>query len=62
MRPKRFVIIFITYVYTIDIPNMGSHRDMFRVYVFIVIVLDCTISCSKFSDPSAKQSEKVKTA
>ena len=34
MRPKSFVIIFITYVYTIDIPTMGSHRDnMFRVYV-----------------------------
>ena len=27
MRPKSFVIIFITYVYTIDIPTMGSHRD-----------------------------------
>ena len=27
MHPKRFVIIFITYVYTIDIPVMGSHRD-----------------------------------
>ena len=36
MRPKSFVIICITYVYTIDtidIPTMGSHRDMFRVYV-----------------------------
>ena len=34
MRPKNFVIIFITYVYTMDIPTMGSHRDnMFRVYV-----------------------------
>ena len=27
MRPKSFVIIFVTYVYTIDIPVMGSHRD-----------------------------------
>ena len=27
MRPKSFVIIFITYVYTIDIPTVGSHRD-----------------------------------
>ena len=34
MHPKRFVIIFIIYVYTIDIPTMGSHRDnVFRVYV-----------------------------
>ena len=34
MRPKSFVIIFITYVYTIDIPTMGSYGDkMFRVYV-----------------------------
>ena len=27
MRPKSFAIIFITYVYTTDIPTMGSHRD-----------------------------------
>ena len=27
MRPKAFGIIFITYVYTIDIQTMGSHRD-----------------------------------
>ena len=27
MRPKSFVIIFIAYVYTIDILTMGSHRD-----------------------------------
>ena len=27
MHPRSFVIIFITYVYTIDIPTMGSHRD-----------------------------------
>ena len=34
MRPKSFAIIFITYVYTIDIPTMGSHREnVFRVYV-----------------------------
>ena len=34
MRPKSFVIIFITYVYTIDIPTMGSHGDnVFRVSV-----------------------------
>ena len=34
MRPKSFIIIFITYVYTIDIPTMGSHRgNMFCVYV-----------------------------
>ena len=37
MRPKSFVTICITYVYTIDtidIPTMGSHRDnMFSVYV-----------------------------
>ena len=35
MRPESFVIIFITYVYTIDIPTMGSHRDnrCFCVYV-----------------------------
>ena len=34
MHPKSFAIIFITYVYTIDIPIMGSHRDnMFHVYV-----------------------------
>ena len=26
MRPKSFAIIFITYVYTIDIPTKGSHR------------------------------------
>ena len=26
MRLKSFVIILITYVYTIDIPTMGSHR------------------------------------
>lgn len=26
MRPKSFEIIFITYVYIIDIPTMGSHR------------------------------------
>ena len=30
MRPKSFVIIFFTYVYTIDIPTMGSHRDNIR--------------------------------
>ena len=48
MRPKSFVIIFITYVYTIDIPTMGSHRDnmCFVFTKFIVIVLDCTISFS----------------
>ena len=33
MLPKSFVIIFITYVYTIDIPTMRSHKDVFRVYV-----------------------------
>ena len=34
MCPKCFVIIFITYVYTIDIPTTGSHRDnMCFVYV-----------------------------
>ena len=34
MRPKRLVIIFITYVYTVDIPTVGSHRDnVFRVYI-----------------------------
>ena len=27
MRPKSFVIIFMTCVYTIDIPTMGSYRD-----------------------------------
>ena len=27
MRPKSFVIIFITNFYTIDIPTMGSLRD-----------------------------------
>ena len=27
MCPKSFVIIFITYVYTIDIPTMGSQRQ-----------------------------------
>ena len=27
MRPKSFAIIFITYVYTTDIPTMGSPRD-----------------------------------
>ena len=33
--PKSFAIIFIKYVYTIDIPTMGSHGDkhVFRVYV-----------------------------
>ena len=48
MRPKSFVIIFITYVYTIDIPTIGSHRDnmCFVFTEFIVIVLDCTISFS----------------
>ena len=48
MRPKRFVIIFITYVYTIDIPTMGSHGDnmCFVFTQFVVIVLDCTISFS----------------
>ena len=48
MRPKRFVIIFITHVYTIDIPNMGSHGDnmCFVFTQFVVIVLDCTISFS----------------
>ena len=30
MRPKSIVIIFITYVYTIDIPTLGSHRDNIR--------------------------------
>ena len=33
MHPKSFVIIFITHVCTIDLPTMGSHRDVFRVYV-----------------------------
>ena len=34
MRPKSFVIILITYVYTINMLTMGSHGDnMFRVYV-----------------------------
>ena len=34
MRPKSFVIIFITYGYTVDIPAMGSHRvNMSCVYV-----------------------------
>ena len=48
MRPKRFVIIFIIYVYTIDIPTMGSQTDnmCFVFTQFIVIVLDCTISFS----------------
>ena len=27
MRPKSFVVILITYVYTIDLPTMGSDRD-----------------------------------
>ena len=27
MRSKSFVIIFISYVYTTDIPTMRSHRD-----------------------------------
>ena len=46
MRPKSSVIIFITYVYTRDIPTMGSQRDnmCFVFTQFIVIVLDCTIS------------------
>ena len=48
MCPKSFVIIFITYVYTIDIPTMGSHRDnmCFVLTQFIVIALNCTISFS----------------
>ena len=34
MRPESFVIIFITYVCTIDILTMVSHRDnIFRVNV-----------------------------
>ena len=35
MHPKSFVIIFITYVYTIDIPHYGiSQRQLvFRVYI-----------------------------
>ena len=34
MLPKSFVIIFITYVYTMYIPTMGSQRQhVFRVYV-----------------------------
>ena len=35
MRPKGFVIIFITYVYTIDVPNYGisQRQHVFRVYV-----------------------------
>ena len=41
MRPKIFTIIFITYVYTIDIPTMGSHRD--NICFVIVIVLERTI-------------------
>ena len=36
MRPKSFVIIFIKYVYTIDIPTMGSHRDNMG-FVFTII-------------------------
>ena len=46
MRPKSFVIIFIIYVYTIDIPTIGSHRqNMFRVYV---IHSNCARLCNFF--------------
>ena len=33
MHPKSFVIIFITCVYTIDIPTMVSHRDNFFFFM-----------------------------
>ena len=33
MRPKSFIIIFITYVYNIDIPTMGSHKGKSNDYI-----------------------------
>ena len=35
MRPKSFVIILITYIYTIDIPTFGisQMQHVFRVYI-----------------------------
>ena len=64
MRPKSFVIIFITYVYTIDIPS-GSrvfrvcviHSNYARLYNFFFFMMDYGENAYLHSKMSAKMTK-----
>ena len=57
MRPKGFVIIFITYVYTIDIPTMGFHSNCARLHNFFFFMMDYGENSYLLSKMWAKMTE-----